>query len=603
MPTYNNDSSYAGIVSAFNQVRRDSGLVQKYYPASYEGIRDAILDMSKDWAGANPSPYPPGWQPILDEDGNEIGGNWEPGFKPAEGDLWFDSRQGRLMVYVDDAYYQTNGADTLTRVQTTPPDKEVEGALWYNPDADDLYLYDGTNWVLVSSSTVNTATLALANSTRSSFSTSPAAVLPPMDTMQYQSDYNQWLYSAVETLADEVEAGTGAQVVISETAPTTDVSQGDLWFNTTKVELYVYYDSYWVPTALPLSADSTIVSLQQEVANVGSILQSSTASIQKQLDVVKALPHHVYQLKSDSQNRIYLQDDDGLTNSISVLGHSGITTTTDNNRLTIHANELQTKINAITADYLTAADKSELSEKDKSLQNQIDTITSIPKATKAELQSLTATVNGLPTQAQLAMMLPLSGGAISGDLSLSGNRIANVGTPLYNTDAVNKQYIDAFKAEVINTYVRSDAPSFDSIVIQKMDISKPAFDLSQTPATGIQALKLQSNDGGIGNTVSFGTNDQYWEYAWQFNSDEDFCWKHGNDKVFSITKDGPVCRNLTLGSFQPNSINGAVVLNKIDVKERITAYETALQGIRSALNSATDFETFKAQALTALTGV
>ena len=55
MPTYNNDSSFAGIVDAFNQVRRDSGLAAKFYPASYEGIRDAIMDMSKDWAGANQS--------------------------------------------------------------------------------------------------------------------------------------------------------------------------------------------------------------------------------------------------------------------------------------------------------------------------------------------------------------------------------------------------------------------------------------------------------------------------------------------------------------------------------------------------------------------
>ena len=73
--------------------------------------------------------------------------------------------------------------------------------------------------------------------------------------------------------------------------------------------------------------------------------------------------------------------------------------------------------------------------------------------------------------------------------------------------------------------------------------------------------------------------------------------------MFSITKDGPVCRNLIFGAFQPNGVNGTVVLNKIDVKERITTYETALQGIRSALNTATDFDSFKEQALTALAGV
>ena len=602
MPTYNNDSSFAGIVDAFNQVRRDSGLAAKFYPASYEGIRDAIMDMSKDWAGANPNPYPPGWDPIFDEDGNEIGGNWIPGFTPSNGDLWFDSRQGRLMIYIDDAYYQTNGADTLTRVQNTPPDNEVEGALWYNPDADDLYLWDGTNWVLVSSSTVNTATLALANATRSLFS-DPPAVLPPLGTMQYQADFNQWLYTAVENLADEVETGSGAQVVVGETAPTDDVAEGDLWFNTTKVELYVYYDSYWVPTALPLSADATILALQSDIASISALLSANVTQLQGQLDHLINQEHHTYELKADANNRIYLENDEGLTNSISLAGGNGVTITTSDNRIFVDAHLLETAIQDIAADYLTSTQYKSLTAADELLRSQLAAVTSTPLATKAELQSLTSAVNGLPTHTEVNAKLPLSGGTLAGTLAMAGNRIENVGSPLNSKDVVTKQYVDAFKSEVASTYVKSDAPSFDSIVIEKLDISKPAFDLSASPATGIDSFKYQTNDSGIGNTVTFGTTNQYWEYAWRFTSNEDFCWKHGTNKVFSITKDGPVCRNLTFGSFQPNGVNGTVVLNKIDVKERITTYETALQGIRSALNTATDFDSFKEQALTALAGV
>ena len=603
MPTYNNDSSFAGIVDAFNQVRRDSGLAAKFYPASYEGIRDAIVDMSKDWAGANPSPYPPGWIPIYDEDGNVIGGNWAPGFKPSEGDLWFDSRQGRLMVFVDDNYYQTNGADVLTRVQTSPPDVEVEGALWYNPDADDLYLWDGTTWVLVSSSTVNTATLILANATKSAFSATPSATLPPMDTMQFQADYNQWLYSAVESLADEVEAGSGAQVVVGETAPTDDVSEGDLWFNTTKVELYVYYDSYWVPTALPLSADSTIMSLQSDISSLSALISGNVSHLQTQLDHLVNQEHHTYELKADENNRIYLENDEGLTNSISIAGGNGVTITTSNNRIFVDTHLLETQLQDIASDYLTSTQYKALQSADDLLHNQLAAVTSTPLATKGELQGLTGVVNGLPTYTDVNAKLALSGGTLAGTLVMAGNRIENVGSPLNSKDAATKQYVDTFKTEVANTYVKADAPSFDSIVIEKIDISKPAFDLSASPATGIDSFKYQTNDSGIGNTVTFGTTNQYWEYAWKFTSNEDFCWKHGTNKVFSITKDGPVCRNLTFGSFQPNGVNGTVVLNKIDVKERITTYETALQGIRSALNTATDFDSFKEQALTALAGV
>ena len=49
------------------------------------------------------------------------------------------------MVYVDDGYYQANGADVLTAVSNTPPSAEIEGALWYQPSSNSLYLYDGTN--------------------------------------------------------------------------------------------------------------------------------------------------------------------------------------------------------------------------------------------------------------------------------------------------------------------------------------------------------------------------------------------------------------------------------------------------------------------------
>ena len=63
--------------------------------------------------------------------------------------------------------------------------------------------------------------------------------------------------------------------------------------------------------------------------------------------------------------------------------------------------------------------------------------------------------------------------------------------------------------------------------------------------------------------------DKMWEYAWDFSSEEDFCWVYNNaNKVFSITKEGPACSTLYLGDFQPNNNNGRVISNKIDVKER-----------------------------------
>ena len=44
------------------------------------------------------------------------------------------------MVYLDDGYYQANGADLLTVVQNTTPTQAFQGLLWFNPDQDTLYL-------------------------------------------------------------------------------------------------------------------------------------------------------------------------------------------------------------------------------------------------------------------------------------------------------------------------------------------------------------------------------------------------------------------------------------------------------------------------------
>ena len=129
MSTYQNDS-YAGIVAAVNELRlRNNNALPQEYPASYSGIRDAILDIKKEWGNIGTGEYPPGWVPEFDNDGNVIGGDWV--YFPEEGDLWFDERQGRLMVWINCDFHQTNGADQLTVISDTQPKHPIEGALWY----------------------------------------------------------------------------------------------------------------------------------------------------------------------------------------------------------------------------------------------------------------------------------------------------------------------------------------------------------------------------------------------------------------------------------------------------------------------------------------
>ena len=69
--------SYQGIIDAFNTMRASQGEIKRDYPANFQGIIEAILDLKK-WGQAGEGTQPPGWIPEYDENGDIIGGNWSP---------------------------------------------------------------------------------------------------------------------------------------------------------------------------------------------------------------------------------------------------------------------------------------------------------------------------------------------------------------------------------------------------------------------------------------------------------------------------------------------------------------------------------------------
>ena len=122
-------------------------------------------------------------------------------------------------------------------------------------------------------------------------------------------------------------------------------------------------------------------------------------------------------------------------------------------------------------------------------------------------------------------------------------------------------------------------------------MSSPVFDFSSGAFNGQQALKLRTFGG---TNLQPSETENQWEYAWNFGSEEDFCWVHDTaGKQVSINKDGLTAKKLTLGTFLPNDANGTVVMNKIDVGE-------TLQAIKSALQASSSFEEFKAQVLASI---
>ena len=201
--------SYSGIINAFNTLRLANGEQPRDYKANYQGIIDAINDLKREWGQAQPGEYPPGWGTTTDESGNVTGDYLYP---PTNGQLWFDERQGRLMVYVDDGFYQANGADGIPSFGSAPPNAEVIGALWFNTGNDSLYIWDGTQWEQVTAPTgFSTSTLYLANPTVASFVNSGSTL--PTPNITTQEDYNVYLFTALRALENAVEGVEAHQPV------------------------------------------------------------------------------------------------------------------------------------------------------------------------------------------------------------------------------------------------------------------------------------------------------------------------------------------------------------------------------------------------------
>ena len=199
----------------------------------------------------------------------------------------------------------------------------------------------------------------------------------------------------------------------------------------------------------------------------------------------------------------------------------------------------------------------------------------------------------LPTASDVSGRLSLLGGTLEGALSMSNQRILNVGVPVNNSDAARKIDIDNLKDYSDSTYISKDASTISGFNVQKSDVNSAVFDFSSGAYNGQQALKLRTF-GGTNNYTTFGTTEMPWEYAWKFESEEDFCWVHGTTgKQVSIGKDGLTTKKLTIGTFLPNTSSGTVVMNKIDVGE-------TLQAIKSALQASSSFEEFKAQVLASI---
>ena len=583
---------FGSIVRALQQEIASQGGIVKEYPYNFEGITKAIQDLTfaqEKNAAADVGPSPSSGEITIDPNG-------DPQFNYAraveDGELWFDSRQGRLFIAYEDEWYQTNGGDGFPIVTETnvPPAATdlVIGQLWYDRTNGVLYIFSGQYqeingtitttptattvpvWSqLIDTSTVQTsltlpigddtllaALLALSNTTNFLPSIDPATVIN-------QSDINDYLTESVILLDRELEKRT---ITMSPTAPSSVSNNraGDLWFDTEDIELSIWYIApgtnygQWVPTFNASTVDDNLATLTSSLNTEINDRVLGDANLGTDINT---LDTKVNTHKSQLQNSI-----DGLQAQINAIPSvdlsSYVTTTQEQADIT----DLQNQISGLSGDvgniYTKYARVDFVNNKTAALQTEIDTL--------ATSEELTAVQNSIP--------------------SLTG----------YATTS----YVDTQVASV-SALTSTGGTLTGAIVFDKADISAPALDFSSEYFDGQTSQKYRTNcQMTTPHYATFGTNGNMYEYAWAFSDNEDFCWNHStNGKVASIDKTGIAASNFYIATFGTNNSHGRTLTSTIDVGARLQATQTALQSLRTNAATATTLDELKTAIANALANV
>ena len=586
---YNKRESYGGIIAALvDQNARAGGYIHSY-PENFAGIIAAIQDLNVtgDKPGSHVGELPDGGQIIIDPNtGNPI---YIEGPTTVNGRLWFDTRQGRLFVHVDGHWYQTNGADGIpivTNNNQTPPSPEalVPGTFWWVRDTGDLYIFDGY-YLLPDGSTTEdptaggdpawrlvvdadqgtfqtTSTLPLAAIGPRVTSLENLTYLPNVDlsegTMVVQKDYNEWIFQSLVAL--DLGLAHLHPVVVS-TEPPEFPAVGQLWYDTNALELSIWYEdddtAQWVPTAAAYNYDEKLKTLSTQLSNETQAREQTTVSLEQELlGVRNDLELRIYDFFSD------LAEVQSQLDAVPVIDLEPYATSAD---LTAVRTVLETRLSEL-----------ENAAPDFSLLMSREDIEAELNAIKLEQQDL----------------------ATAAALNEVEASIPDV------TSFVTQDDIDASIAGITVEYLpRTGGTLTGSFVVEKEDIALPGFDFSTASWHSKHAFKLLAQ-GPSAEATTFGTTDEPWELAWEFKGNEDFCWSHANTgKQLSVSKDGVACKDLIIADFAQNNDQGRTVLNTIDVKDRLQRYQVAFEHLRQGVSNATDFDSLKANILSALTNV
>lgn len=538
---YNNSDGFAGIVGAFNILRTANEASAKEYPASFEGIKDAILDIKKEWGSIGYGEYPPGWRLEYDGSGAIIGGSWE--VTPDDGDLWFDQNQGRMMVWIGGAFYQTNGADVLTVVSDTAPADEVIGGLWYQPSTSSLFLWNGSAWIIVATNAdteYTTDNLQLANTTATNLANVSAAL---SNVSNYsagttnQSNLNTWLGTAVGQLDSTLTTlDTNKPTLFEGSATPTGAVSGDLWYNGSLLK--IRSSSAWESVIDFTDNASTVTALTNSITTQNTANSNRFIAVEASVAAIDLTPFATSTALTSAQTTLQ-GNINTLTNTVGDLTRFATATS-----VTSSVNGLDTRVTTLenaTIDFSPYATITALDTAVAALQTQI---TNSGNASTSYVDTEVAAVQALIPD-------------ISGKLDSST--------------------FSAYQTTVSTSFLPTNGGTLTgNLAMNKSDTSLPSFDFSGDANYARKIFKTKAY-AATDAYSTFGTNTNHWEYAWEFGDNEDFCWKHGTQgKQFSITKEGATAKNLFIADFQTNTASGRNVINVIDVKSKLNTLDTDL---------------------------
>ena len=568
-PAAKNAQSYGGIVGALQDSIAAAGNIPKSYPYNFAGIIAAIQDLESagEQIPVHPGPIPPGTE--------IIGGDLIIHVKPKDGTLWFDTRQGRLFVALDEEWYQTNGADGIAFVRDAdedgppPTDDVVPGQFWYDPRTLQLYIYNEGEWILASSGDEvipeTAITILSAVGPKQQIGEHVGSVLPEPDlpNLNVQADLNVYYFQCLLELEDAVSGNK--PVYVNFEPPEGELIPGQLWFDTSSLEMSIWYEdddtSQWVPITATYAYDEDLENIRTSIATERNLRERALEDVYeyiRNLDLESVEIDGFLDLEKDVED-LHTEVDHKADLTLLDLY-------TKSSTFEAVETELRTAINEVSAAIPNVdqhVTNSQLNIQREELESEIS-----EKTTMNAVQSY-------------------------------------VETTLYEKNFATRSYLDQSLADLSQNFLTHAGGTLSgNLKINKIVASEPALDFSDSPIASMPAFKFSTSNTVEPAYATFGTTNNQWEYAWKFDTEEDFCWVHGDsNKVFSITKDGPACSTLYLADFGPNNVTGRVLRNKIDVKERLDSYQTAFEKIRQRVFSATDFESLKSGILSAIAHV